>query len=416
MDKKEQTLKFTDGRIAAIPVPQSGRLEIGDAIVPGLRIRVNQSGAKSFIVRRRLAGAGNPIRVTLGRYPDLNVKTAHSMARQVINDLAAGIDPRERKRAQRTNGMTLRQVCEEYLELHKRRHKESYQNDIKRTLRVELAPMADKSVVKISAKDVIKWHGAFQSRSNADKCAKLLKALLRFASDKHDLRGDGVRISTDCLRTLRLMQTPRRRQTVIGDMQQWRETIDALPQPAVRDLLVTLSLTGLRRDEWRTATWRQVDVERGTIYLPDPKNRQPITLPLARQVVEILQRRRDEARGLERAASPDEPIFSITGRVPVSKVTLARVVKATQEAAGKWALHDLRRGFISLADTLVPRAVAKRLVGHAVTDVHDGYVVLSLEQLRIHLQKVVDALCRSTTAEVVDLATVRGHNEQKISI
>ena len=51
---------LTDSKIATAKPPVTGRLEIIDDKVPGLRLRVAATGLKTFIIRKRLYRALHP--------------------------------------------------------------------------------------------------------------------------------------------------------------------------------------------------------------------------------------------------------------------------------------------------------------------------------------------------------------------
>lgn len=77
----------TDPKIRDITSPQSGRIEITDDTVPGLRLRVSASGNKSFIVRKRTPGGKTAV-VTLGTFgPAFKVSDARKKARAILSDL-----------------------------------------------------------------------------------------------------------------------------------------------------------------------------------------------------------------------------------------------------------------------------------------------------------------------------------------
>ena len=133
-------MRLTDDRIKSLPLPPAGeRIDIRDDALPGLVLRVASTGIKTFTVYRRLKGH-NPVRVTIGRWPAVSVKTARERARREIDALASGTDTRPARRAAKAKGMTVRSILEEYLRLHARRHKAAYQRDLRRMINAELSP------------------------------------------------------------------------------------------------------------------------------------------------------------------------------------------------------------------------------------------------------------------------------------
>jgi hypothetical protein len=59
---------LTDAKIRGLQTPASGREEWSDHIVPGLRLRVDQSGKKTFILRKRVGERRRNI--TIGPYKE----------------------------------------------------------------------------------------------------------------------------------------------------------------------------------------------------------------------------------------------------------------------------------------------------------------------------------------------------------
>ena len=66
-----------------------------------------------------------------------------------------------------------------------------------------------------------------------------------------------------------------------------------------------------------------------------------------------------------------------------------------------YTLHDLRRSFITVAESLdIPPYAIKRLVNHKMSnDVTAGYIVSDLERLRRPAQSIADFLCRAFDGE-----------------
>ena len=76
--------------------PSSARREIPDALLPGLYLVVQPSGAKSWAVRYR--HHGRPRKHTLGKYPALNLVSARQSGAKVLRAAAEGEDPASDKR------------------------------------------------------------------------------------------------------------------------------------------------------------------------------------------------------------------------------------------------------------------------------------------------------------------------------
>jgi hypothetical protein len=62
--------------------PGKDRQESPDKLVPGLRLIIQPSGARSWAVRSRIHG--KPVKVTLGAFPLLSLAKARELGREAI--------------------------------------------------------------------------------------------------------------------------------------------------------------------------------------------------------------------------------------------------------------------------------------------------------------------------------------------
>ena len=99
--------RLQDQKIKALRPPTEGRLEVKDALVPGLMLRVTPRGVKSFCLVFKVPGehpdgpsktgmprCGKSHRMTLGTYPMLSLADARDTARRLLEQVDQGIDPR----------------------------------------------------------------------------------------------------------------------------------------------------------------------------------------------------------------------------------------------------------------------------------------------------------------------------------
>ncbi len=106
---------LTGAKIKGLKSPEKGQAEYADKVVSGLRIRVGTSGAKTFIIRKRIGG--RVANVTVGRFHDqrFTLADARKKARTLLNDIEGGGDPRTetRKKAGAGSG-TVRAQFDDY--------------------------------------------------------------------------------------------------------------------------------------------------------------------------------------------------------------------------------------------------------------------------------------------------------------
>lgn len=144
-----------------------------------------------------------------------------------------------------------------------------------------------------------------------------------------------------------------------------------------RDFLLLALFTGMRRSEIASLRWDYIDLEGRALHIPKTKNGDPLDLPLADFIVDLLNARRDQT-----GASPWVfPSNGRTGHLVETKTFTARVAARSGVI---FTLHDLRRTFVSIAESLdVPHYALKRLLNHRLSgDVTAGYIVSQPERLR----------------------------------
>jgi integrase len=116
------------------------------------------------------------------------------------------------------------------------------------------------------------------------------------------------------------------------------------------DLVRLLLLTGGRRNECAMLTWDRVNLDENDPtncwwFLPDPKNRNPITLPLSTQAVALLKARKP-ADGEKDASKYVFPSRSKAGHVMDTRAPLEQIAKVI--GMERLSAHDLRRTFVTL--------------------------------------------------------------------
>lgn len=92
-------------RVADSAIASDKRYIVWDSDLNGFGLRVETSGAKTFVVRYRAdrGGRSAPQRfVTIGRFGNLTVEEARKQAKVVLGGVAVGEDPADERRTKRT--------------------------------------------------------------------------------------------------------------------------------------------------------------------------------------------------------------------------------------------------------------------------------------------------------------------------
>ena len=113
---------FNDRMLKALkPAAAGKRYEKRDALVPGLLVRVTETGKRTFMLQTRFPGSTQPTRRAIGEYDAVSLDKARQKAREWLELIRKGIDPaiaeEEQKRAAlRKQANTFASVVEKYLE------------------------------------------------------------------------------------------------------------------------------------------------------------------------------------------------------------------------------------------------------------------------------------------------------------
>ncbi len=363
---KHPPVKLTKGYVDR--VKSGDRDEIHwDTDAKGFGLKVSPVGNRVFIVQGRVSGLGNAARITVGPYGVFTVDQARDVAREHLRSMRLGIDPRDTRRQDEAMGITLRQVADAYFA--RGLLKENTRRDMDRHIETAFAKWKNRPIASITPAEC---RQLFEKITNeglrgkpAPSAATLymttLRTLINFAIDEYrQLDGTPVIMHNPVSILKRDMKPspPRTRhidRRQIGEFWNWLTTARTLAANADMlaglDLVMFLLLTGARRNEGAALTWDRVNIDDSDpsncwFHLPDPKNKNPVWLPLSSQAVAVLKARQ-EAK--DRAANESAFVFSSrskTGHIMDTRAPLERFAKLI--GMERLSAHDLRRTFVTL--------------------------------------------------------------------
>lgn len=107
------TVKLTKTAVDSA-TPQSKDYELRDTITPGFLLKVTPTGRKVFMIQYR-TNAGERRKPVIGRFGEITVEQARSIAQDWLADVRRGKDPSAEKSAAR-QAATMRDLCSRFLE------------------------------------------------------------------------------------------------------------------------------------------------------------------------------------------------------------------------------------------------------------------------------------------------------------
>lgn len=405
-------MKLTKTTIDKLAVPGDKPTFYRDDEIRGFGIKVFPSGIKSFFLEKRVSDKVK--RMTIGRYgEELTAEQARKEAQKLVGKIATGVDPVSEKKEIELKAVTLSDTYADYLKTRKDLKPKTLK-DYERVIITAFADWRSKPLLSISKDMVSKRHtklGKENGEAWANLSMRVLRALFNFAAGQYE-DGQGRSLITENP-VKRLSQTRAwyrvdRRRTAIKphELKSWFAGVMKLPNETLRDYLLLIILTGLRRNEAAMLKWPDVDLEGRTLTVRDPKNRRDHTLPLSDYLFDLLARRKPFAT--------NGYVFPGTGAAGHIVEPRKQMAKVTESSGVEFTVHDLRRTFITIAESLdIPAFALKLLLNHSDgADVTAGYIVASTERLREPMQKITDFVLKTAglreSAEIIQFKQARG--------
>ncbi|MBB5707347.1 site-specific integrase [Sphingopyxis panaciterrulae] len=368
-------LSLTDS-LCARAKPEPREYALRDLRQPGLALRVQPCGARSWIMRARVNG--KPVRHSLGAFPAIPVKDARQIAAALLSADAAPPPT-----------LSTAPLFEIFQTEHERRWAALYKAAGLKTyqtyVRCELLPaFGGKRLDTITRPDVMRWFEGYSARrpGGANRALGILGQMLGAAKAWGHLPDGwlnpvtGVRMNRRKVVGTFLSERQMGRLGVVLDARMATGCTAAA-------LLRFLTLTGCRVGEAVDLEWRDVLPDR--LRLRDSKTG-PRDVPLGVPVRRFLKSHR--ARSPSRA--PSAPVFPLARRQHTETVRAAWLsIRREAGLPSALRIHDLRHSFASHAvmsgETLFSTS---RLLGHRRVQMTARYAHLADAALLAAAEKI----------------------------
>lgn len=392
-----QKLKFTKSNIEAIPFTEGGQAHYGDTLLPGFGLRVGRK-VKSYYAAGRIKGRKR--QVNIGRSELLTVDKARGKALTILAEMAEGVDREAQEQAKAQREITLADAFDEFFRMRSGLSPYTVEN-YTRTVRRYLPDWRNKPLCQITRSMVLEKHRKISRKyggTTANGAMRHLRSIHNCISAKFD---DFPANPVDILTKTRSWNKEQRRRTLIAshDLPKWWQTVQ-VESDIARNFLTLALLTGMRRGELAKLRWEFIDFEQRSLHVPHTKNGDPLDLPLSDFMIQLLRDRKAQT-----GRSPWVfPGNGDTGHLIETKRFVGRV---RTNSGVTFTIHDLRRTFITIAESLdIPHYALKRLLNHRVhDDVTSGYIIPSVDRLRTPTEKV--------TAKILELVGYEQGGKEK---
>lgn len=378
-----------------------------DTELKGFGLRVGNY-TKTYFAETKVNG--KTVRVSLGKHGVITAEIARKLAKENLAAMAQHINPNEIHRENRIKSITLKEVYQDYLAARKTL-KSTTKRDYKNCAEVHLKDWLNKSMLDITRDMVEQKHRVLSERScaRANLTMRFLRALFNFAAEYRD--GKGRAIITDNpvkrLSAKKIWNRIEKRDNFIQphQLKDWWDAVWTLridpknkitqDRETIRDYLLLLLFTGLRREEALTLRWENIDFKARALRVKDTKNRTDHVLPLSDYLFDLIKRRQ--------TVSANEWVFPGGGKTGRIVEPRKQIIKIQKISNVQFTSHDLRRTFASIVNMLgdsISYYTVKRLLNHKTADVTAGYVQHDFEKLRGSMQAVTDFILMHVNPEI----------------
>jgi integrase len=381
---------LTQKVVEALPIPAQGRTVVWDSKVSGLGVKIEASGHRSFVWYRSVRNY--PRWRTLGSTEDLRVDEARGAAAELNSAIAKwklsgyeGSNPLAKLVA-----VTLNALVDEYVEKHLKHHAKRPDHaewHLRWTIEKYMPALRARKISEIRFEDIDALHhklGARGKHRTANRVVKVVRSLFNFALRARIWKGENPTRGIHYYR-----ENKRKRFLLPDEMPKLWTALRAEKNPDVRDVINLLLWTGARKSDVFAARWQDISLDDNKWTIPDPKSREPYTVPLTPEAVEILRTR------WEKRVIDSQWVFPSSSRAG-HLIDIANAWRRVLERAGltypdgsrvRPTMHDLRRtqGSWQAAQGTPLLTIGKSL-GHASIDATQIYSQLILDPVREAMQ------------------------------
>ena len=372
--------------------PANGRQYVYDEKAAGLAICITATGGKTFYLYRW--SAGRPVRVRLGKFPNLSISQARDAAAELTGELAKGVDLVAERRAKRQE-RTLKELYDDWLEVHAKPRKRTWKDDERQWNKYIADTFGTRRLSSLKTSEIAKWHaktGKDSGHVQANRAKALLATLLN-----HAVR-IGLLVANPCRSAPNFPEQSRERFLLPAEMKTFFDALAVVGEPW-HDFFQLALFTGTRRGNVASMAWAEIDLDRTTWTIPasKTKNKRPAVIALSPPAVMIL-RNRWEMFG------PSEYVFpssSVTGHIVDPRKAWERL--RTESGLTDLRMHDLRRSLGSWqAAAGASLAIIGASLGHADLKSTQVYARLQLDPVRTAVSKAAAAMMEAGGVKLLE--------------
>jgi integrase len=368
------------------PAPKDAHYDVMDTVVPGLGVRVSDTGHCTFVLVARYRSSKNPTRRRLGECGAITLEAARAKARQWLEMISQGKDPalvEERAKAAelQRQANTFAAVAEDFIAT-KLPH-EAKGHEVARDLRRVFIPLwGHRPITDIlpgEARAVVK---RVADEGKTDQAHNLFGYARRVFDWAIDQQVYGIETSPfDRLKPKSIIgkREPRTRILTDAEIRAFWKASGELGYP-YGPLFRLLLLAGQRRSEVGDARWSEFDFDARLWRIPASRMKAGAAhvVPLCDDAITVLDGLpRFQGDYLFTTTDGGKPVDDYSkSKERVDELMLAELRRADPKATlPDWVLHDLRRTMRTGLSAIpgISDLVRELTIGHTKPGLHKVY-------------------------------------------
>jgi len=394
--------RITERIIRSLKPPPSGSSILYDDEIPGFGLRITANSVVSFVLDYRFNSRKR--RCTIGRYPDLSAAAAREEAIQIRGSLRAGQDPLAEKEHHR-QAPTIEDLFNDYMERHAKIYLRP--NTIRSSEGIAhniiLPKVGNIKVADLKRRDIEELHRALKDTPyQANRLLALLSKMMNLAKS-WEWRSDNP-----CEGIPKFPEEKRDRWLSTEEIERLCDALDNHRNQSAATAIRLLLLTGARRGEVLTASWKDFNLQLGIWTKPSHYTKQKRTehVPLSPPALQLIV-------SMKERSGASEYLFpgAVSGK-PLQEIKQVWSAVCKQAKFEDVRLHDLRHTYAShLVSSGMSLPIVGRLLGHTQPQTTARYAHLAddpLRQATNRFASIVAAARSRKRADVVPLHRDRG--------
>jgi len=374
--------KFTETAIKNVTLPDVGkRITYYDTQVPGLCLRVTNTGVKTYLVYKKING--KPERFSIGKSPSILLFNARQEAQTILGEIARGTNPAEKRRELKSE-ITLDELFQLVVTAKRTEGKRSVDKDIGQ-YNLHLSMWKTRRISSINKDDVKRLHADIGTANGiyaANRLLAFINNLFNRAIDDFNWKGQNP-----CSGVKHFKEEARDRVIEKSEIQAFFSALDSEKNIDIRDYIALSLLTGARKANVLSMKWDEIFGDVWKIPRAKSKNNKEMRVPLVSQAMELLKKRKHNK--LSEYVFPSK--VSASGHLVEPKKGWRRVLNAA--GIEDLRLHDLRRSLGSyMINSNVDIYTVGKALGHQNQSTTARYAHLKDDPVKEGMQTAVDAM------------------------